>query len=45
MLLNMGGPETTKEVQNFLTRLFSDKEIIRMPFQEYLRIFRYNLVF
>ncbi|VDP67450.1 unnamed protein product [Schistosoma curassoni] len=39
MLLNMGGPETTKEVQNFLTRLFSDKEIIRMPFQDLLARF------
>ncbi|TNN19851.1 Ferrochelatase isoform 2 [Schistosoma japonicum] len=39
MLLNMGGPETTKEVQNFLTRLFFDKEIIRMPFQDFLARF------
>ncbi|CAH8830414.1 unnamed protein product [Trichobilharzia szidati] len=39
MLLNMGGPQTTKDVYPFLTRLFSDKEIINMPFQDSLARF------
>ncbi|CAH8480976.1 unnamed protein product [Heterobilharzia americana] len=39
MLLNMGGPQTTNDVYPFLRRLFSDKEIIRMPFQDSLARF------
>jgi ferrochelatase len=32
ILLNLGGPETIKDVQPFLYRLFQDPEIIRIPF-------------
>lgn len=31
VLFNMGGPETLAQVRPFLTRLFSDREIIRLP--------------
>ncbi|CAF5043809.1 unnamed protein product, partial [Rotaria sp. Silwood1] len=33
LLLNMGGPETTDVVFDFLNRLFSDKDIIPLPAQ------------
>lgn len=32
LLLNLGGPEKTEDVQPFLFNLFSDPEIIRIPF-------------
>jgi ferrochelatase len=32
VLFNMGGPSTLDEVEPFLTRLFSDREIIQLPF-------------
>jgi ferrochelatase len=35
LLLNMGGPETTGDVFDFLNRLFSDKDIIPLPAQKY----------
>lgn len=31
LLLNLGGPDTPGAVRPFLTRLFSDREIIRLP--------------
>ena len=31
LLLNLGGPDTLAVVRPFLTRLFSDREIIRLP--------------
>ena len=31
LLLNLGGPDTLAAVRPFLTRLFSDREIIRLP--------------
>ncbi len=31
-MMNLGGPETLEDVGPFLTRLFSDKEIVQMPF-------------
>src|SRR5262245_31953188 len=31
LLLNLGGPETLAEVEPFLVRLFSDREIIELP--------------
>ena len=34
LLLNMGGPETTADVYDFLNRLFSDKDIIPLPAQK-----------
>ncbi len=34
VLLNMGGPATLDDVEPFLTRLFQDREIFRLPFQE-----------
>lgn len=36
VLFNLGGPETTKEVEPFLFRLFSDKDLIPIPFQSLL---------
>lgn len=36
ILLNLGGPETLDEVRPFLLRLFSDREIIRLPLQPVL---------
>ncbi len=34
VLLNMGGPATLDEVEPFLTRIFQDREIFQLPFQE-----------
>ena len=36
LMLNMGGPQTTAEVKDFLTRLFLDRDIIKLPFQQKL---------
>ena len=33
MLLNMGGPETTDDVHDFLLRLFSDRDLMVLPAQ------------
>lgn len=35
VLLNMGGPETLNDVYDFLLRLFSDGDIIKLPFQRF----------
>lgn len=35
-MLNMGGPATLEEVEPFLTRLFTDKDIIPLPIQSKL---------
>jgi len=40
VLLNMGGPETVDDVYDFLNRLFSDKDIIPLPAQKYVFVFR-----
>lgn len=32
LLLNLGGPEQLEDVRPFLFNLFSDPEIIRLPF-------------
>lgn len=34
-MLNMGGPATLEEVEPFLTRLFTDKDIIPLPAQRF----------
>ena len=36
ILLNLGGPENEQEIRPFLLRLFSDREIIRLPMQPLL---------
>lgn len=36
LLMNMGGPSTLGEVQDFLSRLFHDRELIPLPFQKRL---------
>jgi len=36
LMLNMGGPKNSEEVQQFLTNLFLDRDIIKLPFQEKL---------
>ena len=35
-MLNMGGPRKSDEVQDFLTRLFLDRDIIKLPWQSKL---------
>lgn len=35
-MLNMGGPRTTDEVGPFLLRLFQDRDIMQLPFQDHL---------
>ncbi|GMM38918.1 ferrochelatase [Saccharomycopsis crataegensis] len=36
VFMNMGGPSTVEETREFLLRLFSDRDIINIPFQKYL---------
>ncbi|KAJ1650498.1 ferrochelatase hem15 [Dispira simplex] len=36
LLLNMGGPSTLDEVYNFLFRLFTDRDLMRLPWQQRL---------
>jgi ferrochelatase len=36
LFLNLGGPATVKDVNPFLNRLFSDSDLISIPFQKYL---------
>lgn len=36
LMLNMGGPETLKDVNGFLTRLFLDKDLMVLPLQKRL---------
>jgi ferrochelatase len=33
LLLNMGGPRSKNEVQEFLTNIFLDRDIIKLPMQ------------
>ena len=40
LMLDMGGPQTLDEVQPFLKRLFTDKDIIPIPFQRFLIIYQ-----
>lgn len=35
-MMNMGGPSTLDEVQPFLTRLFLDRDLMRLPLQSRL---------
>merc|ERR1712045_922858 len=35
-MLNMGGPRNSDEVQEFLTNLFADRDIIKLPLQDKL---------
>ncbi|KAI7907461.1 ferrochelatase [Cokeromyces recurvatus] len=35
LLTNMGGPETTGDVYSFLYNLFSDRDLMQLPFQKY----------
>ncbi|XP_076060462.1 ferrochelatase, mitochondrial [Oratosquilla oratoria] len=36
LMLNMGGPQNSGEVHDFLLRLFSDRDIIQLPAQKYM---------
>ncbi|XP_074644519.1 ferrochelatase, mitochondrial-like [Tubulanus polymorphus] len=36
LMLNMGGPETVDDVHGFLLRLFSDKDLMKLPVQSQL---------
>ncbi|KAI9260179.1 ferrochelatase [Sporodiniella umbellata] len=35
VLTNMGGPKTLDDVQSFLFNLFSDRDLMQLPFQKY----------
>jgi ferrochelatase len=37
--MNLGGPATLNDVESFLLRLFSDRDLIPLPFQKYLARF------
>lgn len=39
LLLNLGGPETQQDVQPFLFNLFSDPDLIRLPFPRLQKLF------
>jgi protoporphyrin/coproporphyrin ferrochelatase len=39
VLLNLGGPETLDDVEPFLLRLFADRELLKLPFQDILGSF------
>ncbi len=41
LLLNMGGPETTEEVHDFLFRLFSDRDLMKLPAQRYAYVCKF----
>ena len=36
LMLNMGGPRNSSEVEQFLKNLFADRDIIKLPFQSKL---------
>ena len=36
VMLNMGGPETLGDVEQFLLNIFADRQIIQLPFQDVL---------
>lgn len=36
VMLNLGGPQSLDQVEPFLTRLFADRELIQLPFQDVL---------
>jgi ferrochelatase len=38
LLMNMGGPSSKEEVQPFLTRLFTDTDIMQLPFQSWVSL-------
>jgi ferrochelatase len=35
-MLNLGGPKTPEDVKPFLSQLFADRDIVRLPFQPIL---------
>lgn len=39
VFMNMGGPSTVAETREFLLRLFSDRDLIRIPFQKIIANF------
>ncbi len=39
LMMNMGGPRSGEEVQDFLTNLFLDRDIIKLPFQVFFKSF------
>ncbi|XP_065323390.1 ferrochelatase, mitochondrial-like isoform X2 [Gordionus sp. m RMFG-2023] len=38
-MINMGGPKFLSEVENYLSRIFTDKDIMKLPFQKYFGAF------
>lgn len=45
LMLNMGGPSSLEEVEPFLTRLFTDTDIMKLPFQRYFVCFTRKKVY
>lgn len=44
-MLNMGGPETTDQVHDYLLRIMTDREMIQLPLmQEYVLYIMYVLI-
>lgn len=37
LMLNMGGPQTTDQVHDYLLRIMTDRDMIQLPFQRYDR--------
>lgn len=33
LMLNMGGPQTTDQVHDYLLRIMTDRDMIQLPFQ------------
>lgn len=33
-MLNMGGPQDTSQVNDYLTRIMTDNDMIQLPFQK-----------
>ena len=38
LMMNLGGPEKSSDVYDFLNRLFSDKDLIPLPMQKFILI-------
>jgi len=45
LLLNMGGPEKLEDVHSFLLRLFSDCDLMKLPFQQWVAAETLSLCF
>lgn len=39
LMLNMGGPQTTDQVYDYLLKIMTDRDMIQLPFQRFVLIF------